>query len=134
EKDGLQEMVFNENAAFKTAAGELIFGGPNGFNIFDPSRLSHNDDEPKVVFTDFKLFGETLRVGEEIEGRVILSESLAFMEEITLRHNENFFSIEFAALSFFQPEKNKYKYKLLGFDKNWHFADSKNRSITYTNL
>lgn len=134
ERDGLQEMVFNENAAYKTSGGELIFGGPNGFNIFDPAQLLHHENQAKVIFTDFRLFGESLKVGEAVNGRVILPESLSFMDEITLKHNENFFSVEFAALSFFQPEKNKYRYKLLGFDKVWHYGDSKDRSITYTNL
>lgn len=134
ESDGLQEMVFNENAAFKTSKGQLIFGGPNGFNMFDPSKLLLNSNTPKVVFTDFKLFGESLAVGQKVGDRVILPKSLAFIEDITLKHDENFFSVEFAALSFFQPEKNRYKYKLLGFDKIWHYGDNNNRSITYTNL
>lgn len=134
ESDGLQGMVFNENAALKLRTGELVFGGANGFNIFDPKRLEMNTVAPKVVFTDLQLFNHSLHIGEKIKGRAILSKPLSQTDHITLAHNQNFFSIEFSSISFFQPEKNRYKYKLIGFDEDWHEADNKSRKITYTNL
>lgn len=134
--DGLQGKVFNESAALKTSSGELIFGGPNGFNIFHPVKLrsSRNENIPRIVITDFQLFNKRIEVGKEVNGRVILSKSLTADPEITLLHNENVFSIEFAALSFLQSEKNQYKYKLEGFDKEWLIADKNTRRATYTNL
>ena len=33
--DGLQAREFNEYPALKTRQGELLFGGPNGFNMFN---------------------------------------------------------------------------------------------------
>lgn len=134
ENDGLQGMAFNENAALKLKTGELVFGGANGFNIFDPKSLVMNTSTPKVVFTDFQLFNKSLGIGEKQKGDVILNKSIAETEHITLAHNQNFFSIEFSSISFFQPEKNKYKYKLIGFDEDWHESDNSNRRVTYTNL
>lgn len=134
EPEGLQGKQFNENAAFKTSRGELIFGGSNGFNIFKPSQLGLNKDVPEVVFTDFQLFNKSIRAEEMVDGSVLLSKDISTASEIILPPGKDVFSIEFAALNFFHPEKNKYKYKLEGFHTDWLPADSKSRRVTFTNL
>lgn len=134
EQDGLQSRAFNANAARKLSRGELIFGGAKGFNLFHPDDLSRNDAAPEVVFTDFQLFNKSVTPGEEINGRVLLEKSVLKNESITLKHDENVFSIQFAALNFLHSNKNNYKYKLEGFDKDWLVADKNSRKVTYTNL
>jgi signal transduction histidine kinase/ligand-binding sensor domain-containing protein/DNA-binding response OmpR family regulator len=134
ERDGLQGKAFNENSAYKTRNGELIFGGSNGFNIFYPDKIVKNNTVPQIVFTDFQLFNKSVEIGKEINGKVLLPQALTNDHQVTLRHNENVFSIEFAALNFFHPEKNMYRYKLEGFDNEWHTVNEGSRRVTYTNL
>jgi signal transduction histidine kinase/ligand-binding sensor domain-containing protein/DNA-binding response OmpR family regulator len=134
EAEGLQGKQFNENAAYKTSRGELIFGGANGFNIFKPTQLGLNKYLPKVVFTDFQLFNKSVHAEERIDGQVLLPKDISETTEITLPPGKNVFSIEFAALNYIHPEKNQYKYKLEGFDTDWLSADSKSRRVTFTNL
>ncbi|HEY8937707.1 MAG TPA: two-component regulator propeller domain-containing protein [Cyclobacteriaceae bacterium] len=134
EADGLQGKQFNENASLKTRSNELIFGGSNGFNIFRPELLSVNKNPPQIVLTDFQLFTKSVKPGEKIDGRIILSKSIVSSDEVVLPANENVFTIEFAALNFLHPEKNDYEYKLEGFSTDWLTADSKSRKITFTNL
>ncbi|HET9053357.1 MAG TPA: two-component regulator propeller domain-containing protein, partial [Cyclobacteriaceae bacterium] len=134
ESDGLQGMQFNENAAFKTSDGELIFGGAYGFNIFKPENLETNQTIPRLVFTDILLFNKPVLIGEEVEGRAVLTTSITETKEITLAHTQNIFSIEFSTLSYLHPEKNKYLYKLEGFNDKWVQADATSRRATYTNL
>lgn len=134
ESDGLQGMQFNENAAYKTSNGELIFGGAYGFNIFKPDDLGNNFTHPKIVFTDFLLFNKSVSIGEEVTDHIVLTSAISETREITLSHSENVFSIEFATLSYMHPEKNKYLYKLEGFNDNWIQADANSRKATYTNL
>lgn len=134
EADGLQGRQFNENAAFRTSKGELIFGGANGFTIFKPEQLGINTHKPSVALVDFQLFNKSVRPGEEVDGKVLLEQSITNAASITLPASKNVFSIEFAALNFFQPEKNEYKYKLEGFNADWLLADSKSRRVTFTNL
>jgi signal transduction histidine kinase/ligand-binding sensor domain-containing protein/DNA-binding response OmpR family regulator len=134
ERDGLQGREFNENAALKSRTGELIFGGPNGFNVINPGELAHNQQIPVVVLTDFQIFDKSVRVGDEINKRIILHQSISEAKQIVLKYDENVFSLEFAALSYTDPEKNRYKYKLEGFNKDWLEADGKQRKATYTNL
>ncbi|MFD2889181.1 two-component regulator propeller domain-containing protein [Chitinophaga cymbidii] len=132
--DGLQGRAFNVNAALKLRSGELVFGGTEGFNIFDPSTIPQNHHKPSIVFTDLQIFNRKVAVHEELHHRVILPQSLSTIKEIVLRHNENDFSIDFAALNYVNTDKNRYAYMLEGFNKEWSTIDGKTRRLTYTNI
>lgn len=132
--DGLQGREFNEKSAFRTRAGELIFGGGNGFNLFIPEQISPADTHNKIILTGFKIFNQEVKVGEQVSNRVLLEHTLDQQPRIVLRYSENVFSIGFAALNFFHPEKNRFEYKLEGFNEEWLSADPKNNEATFTNL
>ncbi|WP_223233334.1 hybrid sensor histidine kinase/response regulator transcription factor [Chitinophaga sp. CF418] len=134
DKDGLQGKAFNVNAACKLRSGELIFGGADGFNLFNPASLSHNTNKPAIVLTGLQLSNKTIEVNEKVGHRVILPASLSEIREIVLKYNENDFSIDFAALNFINTDKNQYAYKLKDFNKEWLTTDGKTRRITYTNI
>jgi signal transduction histidine kinase/ligand-binding sensor domain-containing protein/DNA-binding response OmpR family regulator len=134
ETDGLQGREFTVNAALKTNRGELVFGGSHGFNIFDPLSIHPNIDEPKLIFTGFQLFNKSITANEEVDGHVVLSKAISATQEITLNHSENVFTIEFAALNFFNPNKITHQYMMEGFDKGWLTANNATRKATYTNL
>lgn len=133
ESDGLQGSEFNPNACFKTRKGELIFGGAAGFNLFDPAKINYDGNGPVLVFTDLLMFNKPLSPGEDINGHVILSKSISSTDTISLKYDENAFSIQFADLNYLNPGKTVLQYKLDGFDKMW-FNDLKSRKATYTNL
>ena len=132
--DGLQGAAFNENAALRTRQGELIFGGGNGFNLFYPHTIAQNKHVPPLVFTDFQIFNKSMKAGEKINGRVLLQQDISTTKELTLKYRENVFSIAFAALSYFHPEKSAYAYKLEGFNTEWLTTSGSQRTATYTNL
>lgn len=134
EMDGLQGAEFNEKAALKTSKGEIIFGGPNGFNLFNPGKIIPDRSTPNLVFTDLQLFNKSVGIGERINGRVVLPQSVSNISSITLHYNENILALEFAALNFYNPEKIKYAYRLDGFNKDWVTTDGKMRKAIYTNL
>lgn len=134
ELDGLQGKQFNHRSALRTTEGELLFGGPNGINIFRPENIELNRTKPPVVLLDLQIFNKSVGVGEKTGRKAILDKSITETEAITLKPDENVFSIEFAALSFFHPVKNQYRYKLEGFNKDWLTTDGTSRKVTYTNL
>jgi signal transduction histidine kinase/ligand-binding sensor domain-containing protein/DNA-binding response OmpR family regulator len=134
EADGLQGKQFNENAALKTSKGELIFAGAYGFNIFKPEKIQANTRKPEIILTDLQVFNKSVGIGEEINGHVILNKAITSTDKITLKYSENVFSIEFAALNYFHPEKSQYRYMLEGFNKDWVTTDGSARRVTYTNL
>lgn len=132
--DGLQEGVFSTNSSLKMSSGELIFGGTNGYNIFQPEELKKDSPPPAVLFSGFELFNKPIGLNEKINGRVLLEQPISDTESLTLKYVENVFSITFTALNYIQPKKNKFKYKLEGFDEEWNITTNSSRRITYTNL
>ncbi|THU40225.1 response regulator [Niastella caeni] len=132
--DGLQGKEFNENAALVTRKGEIIFGGANGFNLFNPATLKSNTNIPSVVLTGLQVFNQDIEAGKKIGPRVLLKKAISETNAITLRYDENIFSLEFAALSYINTQKNKYAYRLKGFNDNWLYTDGNARKVTYTNL
>ncbi|WP_342085445.1 hybrid sensor histidine kinase/response regulator transcription factor [Dyadobacter sp. OTU695] len=133
EVDGLQGRGFNENAALRLRSGELVFGGANGFSIFDPARVTDERVAAKVVLTDFQIFNKSIRPGVAADGNMVLEKSVSITDRIVLEYSQNVFTIEFAALNFLHPEKNHYLYTLEGFNDRWFEADN-TRRVTYTNL
>src|SRR5690606_15771445 len=121
---GPKSNEFNEASYFISKKGELFFGGMNGITAFFPEDITDNKFIPPVYLTSFQVFGK----------EISSSNTLVHKKEITLSYFQNFFSFEFAALNYTSPEKNKYAYKLEGFDKDWHYVSSSQRFGSYTNL
>lgn len=128
--DGLQSDEFNQNAFFQSNSGEMFFGGINGLNAFYPEQITNNPYRPPVILTDFQLFNQSVAIGEDS----VLQNPIWATEQITLNHDQDVFSIAFAALSYAAPEENLYRYKLEGFDDAWNEVDAKRRFATYTSL
>jgi signal transduction histidine kinase/ligand-binding sensor domain-containing protein/DNA-binding response OmpR family regulator len=134
ELNNLQNQEFNNKAAYKIRAGELIFGGPSGFNIINPSAIKKPVYHSKIVFTDLEILNKKIEPGELINNRVLLRRSLSQLQGIDLKYKENVFSIEFASLDFANSKLDKYAYMLGGFNTDWLYADGNQRRATYTNL
>ena len=134
ETDGLQSRVFNDDAAFITKAGELVFGGSNGFNIFMPPAVTERKQQAPLVFTDLQLFNNSVRVGEKYGNRVILRESITIVDELVLNHDQNAFAIQFADLNYLDAGKVHYSYRLEGLHDTWINTDGSNRKISFTGL
>lgn len=70
----------------------------------------------------------------EISDSSYIKKDINYVSSFELPYNENIFSIEFAALDYTTPSKNKYVYKLEGFNDDWTYTDANNRIASYTNL
>ncbi|SEW46833.1 Signal transduction histidine kinase [Chitinophaga sp. YR573] len=134
EMNNLQKREFNENASLKTRAGELIFGGPSGFNIIDPDKIQNPVYHPKIVFTGLQILNRDVEPGKLINNRVLLQQPLSKLKGIDLKYQENDFSIEFASLDFVHSAHDKYAYMLEGFNSEWLYTDGNQRKATYTNI
>lgn len=120
---GLQSNEFNYGAHYRSGSGELFFGGVNGFNAFHPQRLAANTHVPAVVLTS------VLKLNRELE----LGRPLWALDRIDLGYRDDVVTFEFAALDYAAPKRNRYAYKLDGFDRDWVTLDGARR-VTYTNL
>ncbi len=133
-QDRLQGGFFYNEVQSSSDNGMLLFGGTDGFNIIDPRHIFENPHLPQVIIRSFKIFNRTVKAGGSMEERMILSQPVNETNSIILEHNENSFSFEFTAAHFAIPEKNKFAYQLVGFDKEWQYTTSNRRFANYTNL
>ena len=127
--DGLQSNEFS-TGCYQGPDGEMFFGGSNGFNAFFPENVSDNSYVPPVMITSFKIFNKPVPVG----ARSVLQKAIPYVDSLTLSYRDNVFSFEFAALSYANSQKNRYRYKLEGLEPGWNEVGSKQRLATYTNL
>ena len=121
--DGLQSNEFNVGSFFRNQRGEMYFGGINGFNKFNPQEIVDNPFKPPIVLTSLSLTGRPIEDGRGLET----------LNQINLNWPDNSFEVEFAALSYYQPQKNQYAYKLKGYDQAWNQVGVR-RFARYTNL
>jgi signal transduction histidine kinase/DNA-binding response OmpR family regulator/streptogramin lyase len=133
-KDGLLNDQFYWNSSSSDHRGNLYFGGVNGLNYFSPGEINYYPRLPKVVFTDFQVFNQSVKIGEKLHGNIVLARSVSETQTIELSYKDNIFSIEFSALDYFLPDKVIYAYKMEGVDQNWVTVTAARRFATYTNL
>jgi signal transduction histidine kinase/ligand-binding sensor domain-containing protein/DNA-binding response OmpR family regulator len=128
--DGLQGNEFNVNSGLRMRNGMILFGGNNGFNLFQPGDIKLNTYIPPIVFTDFKLFNRSLTIGDEDS---ILTKDINYTDQITLKYNQDVFAFEYSALNYISSQDNQYAYKLEGFENNWNYVGPV-RTANYTNI
>lgn len=142
EKEDVQVVNYSVNnglgsneflaAACRTAAGEVMFGGNNGIVSFNPEKLIINRTKPPVALTSFLIKNKLVPIGGENSP---LQRSITYSDHITLKHNQAFFTIGFAALNYINSGTNQYAYMLEGMqgDPQWNYVGSQQQA-TYTNL
>jgi serine phosphatase RsbU (regulator of sigma subunit) len=128
-EDGLQGDEFNQNAFAKdTRTGNILFGGPNGFNVFNPEKLRGNQFLPPIALTGFLRYNS-----DDQDGKPIVEKGISERDSVLLTYKDNIIAFDFAALSFYNNQKNQYKYLLEGINDNW-IQLGNNHTITFTNL
>ncbi|MDJ0837368.1 MAG: two-component regulator propeller domain-containing protein [Acidobacteriota bacterium] len=130
-RDGMQSDSFIGSAAFKNSAGKLYFGGEGGFNVFDPLTIRDNPLPPRVFLTSLSIFNEPVSHRQPSSP---LQEPIGLARQVSLTHRENFISLEFVALDYAVPERNRYAYKMEGLHDEWRFTSGVKNDVTYANL
>ncbi len=128
--DGLPSRQFNYSSSLKSSDGPFFFGTINGFITFDPTTLVKKENVYPVVLTDFLLFNKSISASDPDSP---LDQSITLSDEITLSHNQNSFSLQFAVLGYDTPSLDNYYYRLEGADKTW-ISCAGTRLVNYSNL
>lgn len=128
--DGIDAVTFSESSTCMLSNGNICAGTTNGFYKFNPTEVSISTFVPKLVFTRFFLFNKEVPVG--VKG-FPLTKNLNETDKIVLKHKQDVFTIEFAALDFRAPENIQYAYRLDPVDKDWINIKGQN-SVSYSAL
>lgn len=133
-KDGLQQGPYNLRSVSLTHDGKILIGGLGGLDIIDPKLVSNSSSKEQPIFSGLKLFGQLVEVGREYEGHVILDEALDACRELTLRPDENQFTIQLATDKGQAHNPARFIYQLEGFSDKWIKTEENDPNITYMSL
>jgi ligand-binding sensor domain-containing protein len=129
EKDGFQPYP-RRAFSLKTSNGDIWMGSNNGLNHIVPANLLKKDTTvPSIVITKMSI-NDSLY--SKPDG-TIFKQSVAYTNNIELKHWQKNLSFDFVALHYLRSEDNQYSWKMENFDKNWS-APTKERKASYTNL
>jgi signal transduction histidine kinase/ligand-binding sensor domain-containing protein/CheY-like chemotaxis protein/HPt (histidine-containing phosphotransfer) domain-containing protein len=120
---GLHAEEFDNGAYFRLRDGRLCFGGPGGFNIFDPARLSEDRRPPRIALTRVEVMGVP----------VPTTTPYWLLGRLAVDHRASIISMDFGALDFISPKRNRLAYRMTGLTDQWIDIGSQHR-ITLTNL
>ncbi len=127
---GLQCSNFSESACLKLQDGRLLFGTLDGMLAVSDKEMQPDSYVPSVAFTHFFISNREVAPGEVGSP---LKYDINNTGHIILNYNQSGFSMEYAALSFSDPGKNRYAYMLGGFDDDWYYMKNE-RKASYTNV
>ena len=132
-EDGLVDNYFITRSGFYKE-GVLYLGGHKGYNKFRPNEIKLIKDTFKFYITDITITNKSLTSFSEKSRNKITPFMPSFIENLNISHANNNFTFEFASLTYRNPKRNKYAYKLENFDTEWRYTDANQRYATYNNL
>jgi len=132
--EGIQSKQFYPFSYMKNSSNEMFFGGINGFNMFNPELIKENKTPPTLVFTGLRIFNKTMQVGQEFEGKVVLTKPISETHQINLSYKLKVVTFDFIAIHYSNPKQNKYRYRLMPLEKDWNYTSAERSDATYTNL
>ena len=129
EYDGLSGRQFNPNAAFLCSNGNLLFGAPNGFSVINPQIIKQNIKRPEVFLAKLLINNEPLSKENVVQCN---SCDIAQLNNLTLNPLQTL-NIEVISNNFIKSEKNRFRYRLLNYEDNWHEVPQ-GTEIIYTKI
>ena len=119
----------------RTKDGMMVVFDQSGYTIFNTSTFTISDKPVSIVLT--KLLVNNIAISgtrKSGDDDFATNRDITILKELSVDYRHNNVTIEFSSMEMTAPEKNRYRYKLEGFDRDWLETDWKNRSATYTNL
>ncbi len=136
-KDGLPGNEFNRYQYSKSDEGILYFGGVNGWVCFDPENYYKNKRQSDVVINKLKILNKEVIYGLtdtiKLKDNYHLPAPIERCTKLIFNYDQRMITFGFTTLDFTNPEGNRYKYKMEGFNNDWIDAGTNNEA-TYTNL
>lgn len=127
--DGLQSNQFNYNAALKLSTGELLFGGINGFNVFDPKAIKPLAGDAPTLITGIRINNNPIELSDLNSDKQNVSD----IQFLQLPYDKAVLSVDFAKLDYSFQGKINYAFYLEGWEENWNYVGH-SRSANYGKL
>ncbi|MGN6180470.1 MAG: hybrid sensor histidine kinase/response regulator transcription factor [Mucilaginibacter sp.] len=128
--DGLPDAQFSESTCFTANDGNLYFGCTTGYITFKPLDIARRKLNANMALTHLQLYYKEVLPGDEHSP---LKAAINETPVLTLNHDQNTISIDYAVLDYRAEKEAAYSYKLAGFDADWHNVNDQQKA-TYTNI
>ena len=132
--DGLQSNEFNPGSILTRDDGNVLLGGLYGVNWVMQKANDDNDALPRVMLTQLFIGEEEILTGHEYQDRVVLPQALNETNKLELGHNQNTFTIKFAAGNYNQSERLQFMYWMEGRDEDWRNGNALTHGVTFKEL
>ncbi len=132
--DGLQSNEFNPGSILTREDGNVLLGGLYGVNWVLQKASDDNDALPRVMLTQLYIGEEEILTGHEYQNRVVLPQALNETNKLELGHNQNTFTIKFAAGNYNQSERLQFMYWMEGKDDDWRNGNALTHGVTFKDL
>lgn len=129
-EEGLQGEIFNMLAYHQAPDGTLLMSGANGLNTFKPTAIHENKEQPNVKIAGIEVNNQLIEANDETG---ILNENIEYLKELVLNHDQNTLKINFAIMTFSNPNRNRFRYQLEGYDNDW-VETGNNHSASYVQM
>ncbi|MCM1177523.1 MAG: response regulator [Clostridium sp.] len=125
---------FNANSAAVMPDGRLMIGSSRGIVTFSVDDVPPVSMPSRLVFTDFRINGVSLRTIPRTERERISIDDVEYSGRIVLSHLDNSFTVGFSLMNYVNPEGNIYTYRLEGYDREDIVLAAGLHSAEYHNL
>lgn len=132
-EDGYRNSFFETTSAHM-GDGILVFGGVYGLCIVNPAKIITSEQPPPFNIARFGLFNKLVKPGDTINNNVLLDKPLDRLDALTLKHDQNVFSIELVSLHYSDPAVYKIRYRLYPVQKDWLITESGNKTVSFSGL
>ncbi|MCG8698424.1 MAG: ATP-binding protein [Bacteroidales bacterium] len=131
ETDGMKSQYCTK-AAIKAKNNALYFGTLEGMVSFQPEDFVQNTQVPKMEISEIQIYNRDIPSKSKFFS--INQQNLTDENKIMLQPQDYAIHIKFASLSYQNPEKNSFAYRLNGLSSNWNYVTAKQRSAYFQNL
>lgn len=112
QEDGLQANIFEYKVACSDGKEIMCFGGNNGLNSFNPYHLVFNEYIPELCFTQ-------ISSAQGIYPIANYKDAQKNELSVEIKNTAQNLVVELAAMSFIEPGKNRFRYRIASLDSAW---------------
>lgn len=141
-RSGIDEVTrcgaYYLRSCFLTSRSEMLFGGTDGFIMFNPDNFKVNPQKPRVWFTGLKINDEAAMPSAKDSPLSQAVSTLNGLDDrshlIRLSHRQSVIEIGFASDSYLESERNSFAYRMIGISDNWTVLPSGQQNVRFANL
>jgi len=128
--DGFPDVQMEETASLRNSNGEIWMGCKQGILTFRPDRITASVLRYPVYIVGCTVNNMDIR---SYADDPLIERAITKTKHLELQHNQNMFTLEFAALNYNNQNRVNYRYRLEGYDVDWHYSGH-NRIASYTKV